>query len=59
MTENKNHKMSRNGFTEFDQTLFEAPPASTFPVHAWIWNATISKSGIVTQLDEFSLAGIK
>lgn len=59
MPECKSKKMSRNGFAEFDPVLFEAPPASTFPVYAWIWNAAISKSGIVTQLDEFSLAGIK
>ncbi len=59
MQNDKKRKLSRNGFDAFDPELFKAPPASAYPVYAWVWNDTITPEGIRSQLDDFERAGIK
>ena len=59
METDQHTKLSRDGFDEFNPGLFSDPPVSAYPVYAWIWNDSITKEGIISQLDGFVRAGIK
>ena len=55
----KNLLSRRKTIECFDEKAFRQTNTLLQPAYAWIWNAPVSREGIVHQLDDMRRAGIR